>query len=156
MLEHVFQTAGVMNAPPPGIGLSQTNFLICTNFTWHIPDNELYLPNQTPDPNKGKILANRNLLKVWHQQNEKFLIKRRIFRMQQGISVFSLCIFLRLNTMDTISKIDCSSTFYWLCRNQALSPTLNISVNSSSNSKIRVSLTWGFQNWPWSLNFMQH
>ena len=68
--------------------------------------------------------------------------------------------YLRLKTIDSISKTDCSSTFYWFYRNEALSSTLNISVNSSSNSKIRVSfgicLSWGFWNWPWSLNFMQH
>ena len=47
--------------------------------------------------------------------------------------------YLRLKIIDSISKTDYSSTFYWLYRNQALSSTLNISVNSSSNSKIRVS-----------------
>ena len=35
----------------------------------------------------------------------------------------------RLKTINTISKRDCSSTFYWLLGNWALSSTLNISVN---------------------------
>ena len=49
--------------------------------------------------------------------------------------------YLRLQTMDTVPNIDCSSTFYWLFRNEALSATLKIPVNSSC-------LSWGFQIWP--------
>ena len=51
--------------------------------------------------------------------------------------------YLRLKTMNTIQNIDCSSIFYWLFRNQALSSTLNIPVNSSLNSKIRAVLESG-------------
>ena len=39
--------------------------------------------------------------------------------------------YLRLKIIDTISKIDCSSIFYWLLGNWALSWTLNISVNAA-------------------------
>ena len=37
--------------------------------------------------------------------------------------------YLRLKTIYTIKKIGCSSIFYWLLGNWALSSTLNISVN---------------------------
>ena len=67
--------------------------------------------------------------------------------------------YLRLKTMDTISKIDCSSTFYWLFRNQALSLTLNISVNSSStffNNSFGILMMSRFQICSWSLNLLKN
>ena len=67
--------------------------------------------------------------------------------------------YLRLKTMETISKIDCSATFYLPYGNWALSSTLNVSVNAASNLKIRVSfrilMTSIFQNWPWPKGWRQ-
>ena len=49
--------------------------------------------------------------------------------------------------------------FYWLFGNGALPSTLNNSVNSSSNSKIRdsfgICLSWGFRNCHWFLELMK-
>ena len=87
------------------------------------------LSNWTPDDSFGICLS-------WGFRNTPYMFNLMKFWLR----------YLRLKTMNTIQNIDCSSIFYWLFRNQALSSTLNIPVNSSSNSKIGVSLPWGFQN----------
>ena len=55
--------------------------------------------------------------------------------------------YLRLKTMDTLPNIDCSSTFYWLFRNQALSSTLILHQIQRSGQFWINSINWDIQGW---------
>ena len=95
---------------------------------WNFVNNIFHFFQVYHWPTDPNFLPQQNL--KFCQQNTPYLFNLMKFWLRH----------LRLKTMDSIPNIDCSSTFYWLFRNQALSSTLNIPVNSSLNSKIRAVL----------------
>ena len=117
---------------------------------WNFVNNIFHFFQVYHWPTDPNFLPQQNL--KFCQQNTPYLFNLMKFWLRH----------LRLKTMDSIPNIDCSSTFYWLFRNQALSSTLILHQIQRSGSVLEdashdfktdpglwilCSIDWNIQGW---------